>query len=191
MNKYLIPIFIILLAVILLHGGSLHYGLLLDDFNHRAELRDIDWSLKSLIDASHLGGPDHRVLMWWQEDADLFFFRPLSFFLMKLEYTLCGWRTSVMHACSLAWTFLAGVLVMLLTQAVLNHRGWSTLAGVCFAIHPANYLTTGWIACQNEQMMTVFILAGLFCYGKYSGWFTSRVPHSRGIGSGGLLMLIL
>ena len=59
---------------------------------------------------------------------------------------------------------------MLLTKAVLGDIRWAALAGVLFAIHPANYLTTGWIACQNEQMMTAFILAGLLCYGRYSQW---------------------
>ncbi|UCD29390.1 MAG: hypothetical protein JSV03_02590, partial [Planctomycetota bacterium] len=91
-----------------------------------------------------------------------------------------------MHAFSLAWTILAATLVVLITNAVLGNIRWATLAGIFFAVHPANYLTTGWIACQNEQMMTVFVLAGLLCYGKYSGWFAWH-GQARAAMNGGMI----
>jgi len=162
---------LIVAVVLLLHGPSLRYGLLVDDYNHRAELRDGDFSFKSLVMASHLGGEDRRVRMWWQQEADLYFFRPVTFFLMKLEYTIAGWRPAVMHAFSLMWTVLCATLVMLLARGVLGDTWWPALGGVLFVLHPANCYTGRWIASQNQQMSTAFLLAGLYLYGYYACWW--------------------
>lgn len=180
MKHYLIAVGLIVLAVVLVHGRTVGFGLLLDDYNHRAELREGSWSFRSLVDAAHLGGERRRVRMWWQDEADQFFFRPVAFLLMRTEYVVGGWQPAVMHGFSLAWTVAGAVLVMALAQQVLNLR-WACLAGVLFAIHPGNYLTIGWIACQNEQMVAVFILAGLTLYANYSGWcWQSSVQVRRG-----------
>ena len=165
-----IGIGVIALAVVVVHGRSVSVGLLLDDYNHRAELREGDFSFRSLVEASHLGNPRRRVQMWWQEEADLIFFRPLSFLLMRVGYVVGGWRPSVMHGFSLLWTVAAAAVVMHLASMAGLNRMWATLAGVLFALHPANTLTTWWIACQNEQMVTFFVLVALACYARWSGW---------------------
>jgi len=179
MKQYAIGVGLIVLAVGLLQGRSVGYGLLLDDYSHRAELREGDGSFRSLVDASHLGGHRRRVAMWWQEDADLYFFRPVAFGLMRAEYVVGGWRPAVMHLFSLGWSVVCAALVMILARGATRSAGWSILAGVLFALHPANYLTVRWIACQNEQMATAFVLAGLFFYGQYSGWNVRYVLVGR------------
>ena len=179
MKPYAIAIGLILLAVVVLHGPSVRYGLLLDDFNHRAELREGDWSFRSLVEASHLGGHRRRVHMWWQGDADLYFFRPLAFGIMKAEYIAAGWRPALMHLFSLGWSVIAAVLVMLLARNALGSVAWAGLAGVLFAIHPGNYLTGRWIACQNEQMASAFTLAALLFYARYAGWRWTAPPEPR------------
>jgi len=184
MKQHAIAIGLIVLAVALLRGGSVRHGLLVDDYNHRAELREGGWSFRSLVEASHLGGPRRRVQMWWQEEAELRFFRPLAFGLMRLEYLIAGWHPAVMHVFSLGWTVLGATLVMLLARAVLGSLRWAGLAGVLFAIHPANYLTQGWIACQSELMLTAFVLSGLLFYGRYSGWQWRVTEPPRAGGSG-------
>ncbi len=170
MRPCLLGIVLIVLVVAALHGRSVDTGLMLDDNNHRAELREAGWSVRAMIDASHLGGERRRVRMWWQDRADQYFFRPVAFFLMKLEYVAGGWRPGPMHAFSLAWTALNGVLVLLLARSVGLPVVWATLAGVLFVAHPVGALSTQWIACQNEQMATAFVLVGLLCWGRWSGW---------------------
>ncbi|HSW44902.1 MAG TPA: hypothetical protein VLM89_04970 [Phycisphaerae bacterium] len=169
----------LIVLVAALHGRSLTYGLMLDDNNHRAELRAGDWSLRSLVDASHLGGPQRRVGMWWQDEADQYFFRPVAFLLMRCEYVLGSWRPAVMHGFSLAWTAACGLLVMVLARSTGLRGFWPILAGGLFVLHPANTLTTQWIACQNEQMVTAFLLLGLLCYAQHAGWRWSeyRLGH--------------
>lgn len=159
------------LTVVVLQGPSVRYGLVLDDVNHRAQLRAADGSVRSLVEAAHLGGPRYRVAMWWQEQADLHFFRPLAFGLMRLQYRLIDWRADLMHGFSLTWAILCGCLVAELAGRLLGSHGWGVLAGAAFAAHPGNFLTARWIACQNELMSTAFALAGLLAYGSACGWW--------------------
>jgi len=193
MKQHLLPIFIIIFAVIVIHGSSIDNCLLLDDFNHRAELQEGGWSFRSLVEASHLGGQRYRVRMWWQEDADLYFFRPVAFFFMRLQYVVGSWQPAVMHVFSLVWACFGATMVMLIAHSFLKHRGWATLAGVLFAIHPANYLTIGWIACQNELMMSAFLLLAMFCYGRYSGWYDDgrQTESNRNKGDGHVIYFVV
>lgn len=161
-------------------GRSIGYGLVLDDYNHRAELRAVDGSFRSLVEASHLGDPQRRVRMWWQDDADLYFFRPLAFLLMRATYVLGGWRPEVMHAASLGWFFAGAMLVYALTRRATGAFGWALLAAVVFVLHPNNFMAPRWIACQNELMATAFVLAGLLAYGWFSDWWSGRSAAHRG-----------
>jgi hypothetical protein len=163
---------LLVLLTALVYGRSISYGLVLDDYNHRAELREGNWSFRSLVDASHLGGTRRRVQMWWQQEADLYFFRPLAFAVMRATYLAGGWRAEVMHAASLGWGLVCATLVLMLAWRTFGHLGWALLAAVVFLLHPNNFLAPRWIACQNEQMATAFTLAALLAYGRYSGWWS-------------------
>ena len=96
------------LLVFTLHWRSLHYGLFMDDHVHCRQLRACGWSLGELTDACRLelvGGP---LDAWFMPDCTLRFFRPLAFGLMKLTYTLTGWRPA-RHARRLARLAPAGL----------------------------------------------------------------------------------
>jgi len=179
LKRPIIGVGLIISVVVLLHGPSVRYGLLGDDYNHRAELREGEWSFRSLVMASHLGSQTRRVRMWWQEEADLYFFRPVAFFLMKLEYLIGGWRPAAMHAFSLVWTVICATLVLLLARSALGDTWWPALGGVLFVIHPANGYTGRWIASQNQQMATAFLLGGLLCYGCYARWWRGHDARER------------
>src|SRR5690606_19138750 len=89
------------LVIALLHGGSLGYGLYLDDWAHFRQLRAADWSLGGLVDACRLELVGGAIEMWWLPETTLRFFRPVAFGLMKLVYTLSGWSPVAAHAASL------------------------------------------------------------------------------------------
>lgn len=171
-RRWLPAVLLILLLTAGFYGRSVSYGLLLDDFNQRAELRDGGWSPRDLVEAAHLGAPNRRVGMWWQEQADLRFFRPVAFLVMRLEYVLGGWRPAVLHVGSLLLAAVGACLVMTLARASGLSPGWSLAGGVLFLLHPANFLAVRWLACQNEQMATAFILGGLLLYGRWAGWWS-------------------
>ncbi len=162
---------VLILLTAVFFGRSVTSGLLLDDYNHRAGLQAGDWSLRSLVDASHLGGEQRRVAMWWQKDADLYFFRPVAFLVMRATYVAGGWRPTVMHLASLAWTTAAASLILLLAWRTVGQFGWALLAAVIFLLHPNDIWAPRWIACQNELMATTFMLAALLTYSGWAGWF--------------------
>lgn len=179
MVRFVCALLLIAAVVALVQGQSVNDGLMLDDYNHRAELREAGWSWRGLAEAAHLGDPRRRVTMWWQQEADLYFFRPVAFAIMRAEYVLGGWRPTVMHACSLAWAVIGAGLLMRLVQRLGGGLGWAILAGLLFVLHPANAFTVRWIACQNEQMSAAFILAAILCYGNYSGWWRGDGSSTR------------
>ncbi|MBI4579065.1 MAG: hypothetical protein HY718_05140, partial [Planctomycetes bacterium] len=171
-------ILLLTLLTAVLYGRSISGGLVLDDHNHRAELRDGNWSFRSLVEASHLGGTHRRVQMWWQHDADLYFFRPLAFLIIRATYVAGGWRPEVMHVASLAWGVICATLVFALAWRATGRFGWALFAAVVFVMHPNNFLAPRWVACQNEQMAAAFTLAALLTYGYYSGWWPSASTAS-------------
>lgn len=170
MKRFRFGFLLLLFVVIAVHGSSLWHGLILDDYEQRAQLREGRWTWPSLVDAARLGAHDQRVEMWWQEDADLRFFRPIAFGFMRLQYVFVDWRPWGMHLFSLLWTLLDGTLVLLLARHFLGCNGWAVLVAILFVMHPANAMTIRWIACQNQLMVTAFVLAGLLLYARFSRW---------------------
>jgi len=167
---------LIVLAVLAAQGPSLRHGFLLDDYSHRAELQENGWSYRGLVDAAHLGQPRRSLSLWWHRPSDLFFYRPLAFLLMRVEYVLGDWRAGPMHAFNLAWHAGCAMLVAELAWWCIGRWFWAGVAGVFFALHPANFLTVRWIACQSQLMAVGFLLLATLCYARYSGWTRAFVP---------------
>ena len=174
---------VLLLAalILVLHSNSLDHGLFMDDYAHFQQLRECDWSLGGLVDACRLELVGGVVNLWFIPECTLRFFRPVSFGLMKLTYTLGGWDPFVMHVASLLWHLVACTLLMLL----LRRLGASTWLAWCvaglFAVHPGQVATIQWIACQTELMGTTFLLGATLCYLRFRGWseLTNTLPARR------------
>lgn len=189
MKRYLTGWLVLAAAIAAVQGPAVRHGLVLDDYNHRAELRDGNWSLESLVAASHLGGEDRRVAMWWQDEADQYFFRPVAFLCLRAAYVLGDWQPWSAHLASLLWTLVGGMLVVVLADRLTGHLGWATLAGVLFVLHPNNAMTVRWVACQNQLMATAFLLAGVLLFARSARW-TWRCGEEAGrSGRRGLTLL--
>jgi hypothetical protein len=159
------------LAVLGGHGLSLWSGLTFDDYVHRQALRDAGWSLGDMVRAARVGETGGTVKFWW--DGEHFIwkpFRPFCFLVMKMEYTLVGWRPAGMHVFCLLWHAGCAGLVIALALRFLGDRRWALFAGLLFALHPGHGATCERIADQNEVMATFFLLASVLAYGKYARW---------------------
>ncbi|MGE0478881.1 MAG: hypothetical protein AB7Q17_00285 [Phycisphaerae bacterium] len=159
-----------------LHSPALNDGLFMDDHAHYRQLRAADWSLSGLTDACRLelnGGPFE---MWWMPPALLRFFRPVSFALMKLTYTLTDWNPLAAHAASLLWHWLACALLFTLLRRVGAPLAGAAIAAALFAIHPGHVATVQWIAAQSELMVTCALLAATLCFATLRGWAADRAP---------------
>lgn len=161
-----------LLAVIIAaHAQALGLGWFMDDWAHVRQLREADWSLAGLTAACRLELVGGVIDLWWLPEHTLRFFRPVSFGLMKLAYTLLGWNPQLMHAVSLAWHAATCLLLMMLLRrcGASLRLAWGIAA--LFALHPAHVATVQWIAAQTELMVTTFLLASILCFARFRGWW--------------------
>ncbi|MBN1344624.1 MAG: hypothetical protein JXQ73_18175, partial [Phycisphaerae bacterium] len=170
--------------VMLSHGWSLDAGLYLDDHSHYAQLRESGWGYQDMVGACRLGIIGRVMHTWFREETGLRFYRPVAFWLMKLQYTLVGWRPVGAHAFSLLWHMAAATLVYILAYKCIGRRFWAGLAASVFAAHPGNILTVYWVACQTELMVVSFILVSFLCYCRYSNWPTPMFAEWSRIAGG-------
>lgn len=168
------------------HAWSIGTGLFLDDHAHYRQLREGDWSFRSAVEASRLGVVGDVMRLWGRSEAGLRFFRPVAFWLMRLEYTLAGWEPMRMHLFSLGWHFLCAMLVGVLAWRCLGERLWATVAAALMAIHPGHTGTVFWIACQTELMATAFVLISVLAYARHAGWGGRWFVRERGGSRGGV-----
>ncbi len=185
-SRVTLGLFGIAALIALLHGPSVGFGLFMDDYAHYQQLAESDWSLRGLTDACRLELVGGVIEFWWIPDCTLRFFRPLSFGLMKLTYTLCGWDYElgprVAHAVSLWWHFVACGLLLALLRVLGCAFGVAWLAVALFAIHPGHVATVQWIAAQTELLVTVFLLGATLCYARFRGWTKpARTPWAWGV----------
>ena len=176
MGKHPLLTMAILTAAAVGLGGawSIRCGLFLDDQAHYQQLRQGDWSYRSAVAAARLGIVGDVMDLWSGHEAGLRFYRPVAFWLMRLQYTIVGWHPAGMHVFSLAWHWFAAMLVGLLAWRLLERWTWASVAAVLMALHPGHVLTVYWIACQTELMATAFGLLAMLCYARYAGWWEGR-----------------
>lgn len=174
--------------VLIGHAASIDTGLYLDDHLHYQHLHDESWSFRSAVEASRLGIVGDVLDLWGRQEAPLRFFRPIAFWIMKIEYTLAGWRPLPMHLFSLGWHYLCAMLVAALAMRCFGRRVWAATAGCLVAIHPGHMATVYWVACQTELITTAFLLIGILAYARHAGWgyglFLRNLPWARGEGGG-------
>lgn len=194
-TAWLLAALAVVVLVIVSHGWSLDSGLFLDDHSHFSQMRESGWSYGDIVEAGRLGIIGRVMHLWFKDEVGLRFYRPVSFLLMKLQYTLVGWQPEGAHAFSLLWHTAAAMLVFALAGKCLGGRFWAALAACLFATHPGHVLTVYWVACQTELMVVTFILSAVLCYLRYSNWPTpmftswSRLSPGPGIPGGHFIWL--
>ncbi|MHC4797641.1 MAG: hypothetical protein ACYTF1_13440, partial [Planctomycetota bacterium] len=164
------------------HIWSIDSGLWLDDHAHYEHLHNLDWSFASAVEASRLGIVGDVLDLWGRHEAGLRFFRPIAFWIMKIEYTIGRWNPMVMDLFSLGWHFLCSMLVVAAALRCFGRRSWAMAAGAMMAILPTHTATVYWIACQTELVTTAFLLIGILAYARHAGW--SKATFVRGNDSG-------
>ncbi|MCA9244975.1 MAG: hypothetical protein KDA32_13535 [Phycisphaerales bacterium] len=185
LSRVLLGLLAIAALIALLHGPSARFGLFMDDYAHYQQLRDSGWSLRDLTDSCRLELVGGVIEFWWMPECTLRFFRPLSFAMMKLTYTLTGWDADlgpfVAHFVSLGWHFVVCGLLLALLRVLGCRFGVAWLAVALFAIHPGHVATVQWIAAQTELLVTVFLLGATLCYARARGWQNPIGPQARAV----------
>jgi hypothetical protein len=157
---------------------SISVGLVADDWVHRAtvsqppSLRGVladPADIFSFVDASRIGEMvDRGILPWWTDSTTrVAFWRPLSAWTHRLDYSV--WRESpaIMHAHSLAW-LAALVLAVGGMSRRLSVTPWAGgLAGLLYAIDDVHGFATGWLANRNVLVATFFAALCLLAHDRW------------------------
>lgn len=203
-----LPLIAGLLAVVLTLP-SLSYGLLADDWIHRAKLQwdpaltrmedpiaelfvFFDGSHAEYVEASELG-----ALPWWvPEGLKAAFWRPLAARTHQLDYALWPEAFWLMHLHTLLWFGLCVGLVALAYRRLGGMDGAGSgaaavtagLAGLLFAIEDSHAMAASWIANRNASMAVAFGVLALLAHDRWrrEGWGVG-VPLSLGALAAGLL----
>lgn len=168
----------LLLVVLAAHGTSLWDGLFLEDHWHRAVIRTSGWGLDAQRQSATFDLPGQLAQLWWQEQPlHQSWARPVAMLILKIEYHLVGGSPVGLHAFGLLWHTVAAILVFHLARWMMLSRGWSFLAGTCFALNPHSAVTASWISAQAATISTCFLLGAVLAYAAASA--VERTRRSR------------
>lgn len=164
---------VLAITIAVAHGGSLWDGYFFDDYWHRVTLHEYPWTWDGCIEAATFDVPGQLANLWWQtEPLQWRYARPVAMALMKVEHFASGGDARVIHAFSLAWHWLAAMLVFAIARRLLGARqgetgdgfNWALLAALLFALHPQSVFCLSWTAARNALIGGVFFFAAILAY---------------------------
>lgn len=107
------------------------------------------------------------LLPWWSDpELKVAFFRPLSAWLHRLDFTLWGQHTEVMYAHGLLWLLLLLVLVQRLYARFEARSGAAVIATWLYALNDANGPVVSWLSNRNALVSATGVVATI--------WFHDR-----------------
>ncbi len=168
-----------------LHLPALGMGFYIDDYVHRlALLGEVPIPTWNLFDfgsyAEWIGtrtqfGPALDGFPYWTDpEWSVRFFRPLSSWVLGLDYTLFGERAYLHHAAGLVWFGLLLAAVHALFRA-LGFSRWSARVGlVLYSASRATMLPVAWMANRNEVLTALFLCLALLPLVRCGGAHATR-----------------
>jgi hypothetical protein len=201
-----LPLIAGLLAIVLTLP-SLGFGLLADDWMHRAKLerhpaltrlQDPIDELFVFFDGSHaeyVEGAELGALPWWTaEGLKASFWRPLAARTHALDYAAWPDAPWLMHAHSLLWFGLCVGLVALLYRRLGGLDGTGSrvaaltagLAGLLFCFEDSHAMAASWIANRNASMSLAFGVVALLAHHRWraEGWWPGLPIGLAGLTAG-------
>jgi hypothetical protein len=195
------------LLAIALTLPSLGFGLLADDWTHRAKLLEhpalerLESPIQELFvffDGSHeeyVEGAELGALPWWTaEGLKASFWRPIAALTHKLDVVAWPDAFWLMHAHSLLWFGLAVGLVGLAFRQLGGLDGRSSgaaavtagLAALLFAVEDSHAMAASWIANRNASMSLAFGIVALLAHHRWrqTGWTWGPTASAAALAAG-------
>ncbi len=138
--------------------------LFLDDWHNLVSARDASWSPADL--AYGFSFLDHEGLASWNLPATdgYHFFRPLLVGSFKLDLLLWGTAAYGFHLTNLAFHLICVFLVTGLVMRLSGDRRLARLGAILWVVNPQTAVAVIWTSGRTELVVTVWILAALWCY---------------------------
>jgi hypothetical protein len=148
---------------------TLGNGFLMDDYLHRILM--FSGGDGNAFEFIHRGTPateaelEHGVLPWWTHPVTkIVFYRPISQWLMWLDYHWWPDNLLLMHLHSLLWYALTVLVAGFAYRQIMPTRWAGNLASVLFAVDSAHGAAVGWLANRNALLCLSTSLLALLCY---------------------------
>ncbi len=171
-------------ATLLMHGGSLGDGTVLDDHWHQRGLREHGWSPSELVRSTVIE-PSAFLDIWWQDKPVRWEYgRPFFILAMKVVYGPIGGNDPLaLHIFSLLLHFASACMVYRLCLLLTRHWFWSVAASVMFTVYPHAVISVSWPSAQNTVLVVTLMLAAILCYRRASG-LRLGAPSLPAVGDG-------
>jgi hypothetical protein len=157
-----------LLLATLVALPTLGSGYLADDYQQRILM--LSGGQGNAFEFEHRGTPateariERGVLPWWMHPTTkIVFYRPISQWLMWLDYHWWPDDLVLMHLHSLLWYVLTVLVAGLAYRQIMPTRWASNLASVLFAVDWAHG-AMAWLAGRNALLCLSTSLLALLCY---------------------------
>ncbi len=162
----------LVIAIFAAYSPALNFQFILDDHRFvndpRVQSSGHVWEyFTNYVWAQFTGGPTS-------------FYRPVFVLWMRLNFILneispLGW-----HLLSIVKHVLVTVLLGLLAWKLLRDRSAALMAGVLFALHPANTESVAWVTVP-DPLMSAAMLGSVLCYLRCADQFSaqSEAPAGR------------
>ena len=153
--------FIIVLAVVAVYGGTLHYPFVFDDSH-------------AIVNNPYITSLGHipEYFIRTAENAARIHhsgYRPLWYLSLAVNYALGGLYTTGYHVFNIAVHIANSVLVFIIALALLDKRvdypGMAALfAGLLFALHPLQTESVTYTSSRSASMAAFFYLSAFYVY---------------------------
>jgi tetratricopeptide (TPR) repeat protein len=146
-------------TVVAIYSPALDFKFILDDHRYVGDPRIQSpghlWEyFTTYVWAQFTGGPSS-------------FYRPLFALWMRLNFILSGESAWGWHLLSILKHVSVAVLLGLLVWKLLRDQVAALLAGILFALHPAQTESVAWVSVP-DPLMSICILAALLLYLRYA-----------------------
>jgi hypothetical protein len=162
---------------------SLGVGLVADDWVHLATVSRAPslhgvlaapGDVFSFVNASRIGAMvDRGILPWWTDPGTrVAFWRPLSAWTHRLDYSVWPEAPAIMHAHSLAWLGALVIGAGWMYRRVFPAAWTAGLAALLYAIDDAHGFAVGWLANRNVLAAAFFTTLCLHAHDRWrrQGW---------------------
>ncbi len=139
-----------------------------------------------------MAGLSLEGIYWAFMNPNTGLYMPLPTVMFMLDRSLFGDWVGGFHLMTVAWHLVCSCLFYIVVKRFTNNFPVAVAAGLFFCIHPIQSMTACIIVCRNDISMTVFMLASLEMYRRYtqrafifpagcvgnSGWVYTPHPHN-------------
>lgn len=132
-------------------------------------------------------GLSWKNVLWAFDIKGTFYFHPLTWLSLMLDYTLFGSWAGGFHATNFLLHSFNSVLLFLLVLRLVENKWVALAVGAAFGLHPMHVEAVAWVTARKDVLSTLFGLGVLHIYvswvrrGGMRLWLLAIAVHAVGL----------